>query len=40
MHLGNYWAIGLGIAGLLGVLDQIKLAWVAVLVTALLALVG
>ncbi len=40
MHFGNYWAIGLAIAGLLGVLEQAKLAWVAVLVTALLALLG
>jgi len=38
MHIANWWAVGLGIAGLLGVIDQPKLAWVAVLVTALVAL--
>lgn len=39
MHFA-LWPIGLCIAGILGVVDQAKLAWVAVLVTALLALVG
>jgi len=33
------WPIGLLIAGVLGAFDQHKLAWIAVLVTALLALI-
>lgn len=42
MHLaiGNLWAVGLLIAGILGVAGQGLFAWVAILVTALLALVG
>lgn len=38
MAIGNLWAVGLVIAGVLGVVGQATLAWVAVLVTALVAL--
>ena len=40
MHIamGNLWAIGLLIAGILGAVGQNLFAWVAVMVTALLAL--
>ena len=38
MGTANLWAIGLLIAGALGVAGQGLLAWVAVLVTALVAL--
>ena len=40
MHfaVGNLWAIGLLIAGILGIVGQGLFAWVAVMVTALLAL--
>ncbi len=41
MHLGgNIWAIGLLIAGVLGVSGQNLFAWIAILVTALVALIG
>ncbi len=41
MHLsGNIWAIGLLIAGVLGVAGQGLFAWIAILVTALVALIG
>lgn len=39
-HIGNLWAVGLLIAGVLGVVGQGLFAWVAVLVTALVALLG
>lgn len=40
MHgIHNLWAIGLLIAGVLGIAEQARLAWVAVFVTALLAIV-
>jgi hypothetical protein len=34
----SYWAVGLATAGVLGIIGQGLLAWVAVLVTALLTL--
>ena len=41
MHFaGNIWAIGLLIAGILGVAGQGLFAWIAILVTALVALIG
>lgn len=38
MHISNLWAIGFLVAGALGVAGQTLFAWVAVLVTAIVAL--
>ena len=38
--IGTYWPLGLTLAGLLGVVGQPVLAWIAVLVTGLLSLLG